>query len=533
MKYVLTPVLYDFKRSFIRLSTLLLLVLFIVGGVGLSYLAYSFFVQQLRPVNTCTTIVLSNGTALVRGIVYDVSGNLLDKATIKIYRVDTNEVLFEKEVSGNFSFTSNDLYDKLFKLIRSSSQQVSLAIRIEASVGEVEYPITSIDNVVDSSYRVNSTILTFLGGQFVSFNPLSSTSGERGYSEELREYVIRGYFHLILLSKKTGDARLVVYVFNYTSPSRVVEGFLEYNVTKSETVIPSITTSIHMQIIGSVENLTFKPIGRINSFARIFELELPMDKDLLILKLSLDRGESNFSYVGWINYEFLIPVENRYVQVLSGGTGLSLFSQFFPIVFLYLAYVLMAKPRSTGALEFILARPITRWDIYVTRYFAGVLVAFVSTALFTLAINVSNLVLLGLTLDLWSSILVYLGLTASLIAFYTLCYMLASSLRSGMYLATSIVLFFIFSLFWNVIVLLYTATVGGGFANYMENSYLLGYFNPLSPISYALYYIQYNYGLTQEIPTVNPVATVLAPTLWITILFTIGYMIFKKINITT
>lgn len=39
----MNPLLYDLKRTFVRISTLFFLVLFLVVGVGLSYLLYASY----------------------------------------------------------------------------------------------------------------------------------------------------------------------------------------------------------------------------------------------------------------------------------------------------------------------------------------------------------------------------------------------------------------------------------------------------------------------------------------------------------
>lgn len=43
MKKSIIPILYDLKRSIIRLSTITLLVIFILLGIGVSYTTANFF----------------------------------------------------------------------------------------------------------------------------------------------------------------------------------------------------------------------------------------------------------------------------------------------------------------------------------------------------------------------------------------------------------------------------------------------------------------------------------------------------------
>jgi hypothetical protein len=48
---ILTPVLHDFKRGMLRLSTLIILALFIAGGLGLTYLLRYQFLTTATPLN--------------------------------------------------------------------------------------------------------------------------------------------------------------------------------------------------------------------------------------------------------------------------------------------------------------------------------------------------------------------------------------------------------------------------------------------------------------------------------------------------
>jgi ABC-2 type transport system permease protein len=80
---------------------------------------------------------------------------------------------------------------------------------------------------------------------------------------------------------------------------------------------------------------------------------------------------------------------------------MGIFITFFPVVVLYLVYIYVAKPRSQGALEFVLARPITRLELYITRLFAGVLVVLTATALFYAALVLAIYLHTGVLLDLY------------------------------------------------------------------------------------------------------------------------------------
>lgn len=139
-------------------------------------------------------------------------------------------------------------------------------------------------------------------------------------------------------------------------------------------------------------------------------------------------------------------------QALAGSVGVSLLETFFPVVVLYLVYVYVAKPRAQGALEFVLARPITRLELYVTRYFAGVLVVLAATAFCCIALTTSIYFIAETSLDPCSVALLYAGL--SLVAFYSLCYLFSALTSSTKYIVVSVMAYIVFALLWGLLVYL-------------------------------------------------------------------------------
>jgi len=504
------PIVYDFRRAFIRISTLLFLVIFALGGMGLSYLSYNMFVQQYPQVNLVAVAIDNGSNYMLRGIVYDAMGRIVDRATLHL--IDSRGYEMKSyDIPGNFTINDKELVGKN-----------PVEIMVETTLGE-----TTIRAKALGSPNITGFSAAFFAENYISLSPRIGGTENEPLALKLPSFAA---VRLIVISKLTGEARLFILGMNVSDPENPMPCWsIDYNCTGvSFGDRGRVGIIAHTEI--NYENLVYNRLGTLHDYVGVYTLNIEPEKNVLVLRL---RGGGNTALYGSINYGLMIPVEAVYAGVTVGGSGLSLFIQFFPMLFLYLAYTLMAKPRSIGALEFVLARPVTRWDIYLTRWVAGVLVAVVSAAVFIVSLAAGETVFLGIVFPGDKLALMFLGVMASLIVFYTLCYAMASSLRSGLYLGLAIGVYLLFALFWGAIVLMVTILSGSGWAHYTEIAYMMSYFNPLGPSTLATYYIQQDYGLVQEVSTVNPVAGVFAPIIWVVLLFILGYMAFKRINLSS
>jgi A/G-specific adenine glycosylase len=148
----------------------------------------------------------------------------------------------------------------------------------------------------------------------------------------------------------------------------------------------------------------------------------------------------------------------------------------------------LAKPRAVGALEFVLSMPVTRRDIYAVRFLAGVLTAITVSGVLVAVTTASTIAMLKASVDLTHVALLWLGLAISLIATYSLFYMLSTALRGGSYLAIAILAYI---LLWFALPIAATAiaiTIGG-VSKVAEVSNITKYINPQVLFSYITSYI--------------------------------------------
>jgi len=536
VKGMLTPILYDFKRSILRFSTIVTIVLFTLAGLGLSYAALTG-ISQLYPYTNIIALALNRGgECYVTGLVFDLAGNPSNAKLVVLNRDGAS--VYEKELSGNFTLVDREICNILGKIPESDLRFVlrskygewavsvtTLGVPIGNESVLASFMYTSSLNTVEA-YLSNTTSVSGATTLVVSGGGLGA-SVTREFKPPQQPVVGVLIARLVVLSWGRGDAKLFIAAVNYTDPELKPYASISYSLYKF-----TAGSGIGVDFF---ENLTYTTIGSMQgSYIGVFNFKLGRRGDANTLVSRIEHG--NVSNYVLIPLTQLVSAEQISAHgMISLGISYNLFVQFFPIVVLYLAYVLMAKPRSTGALEFVVARPVTRWDVYLTRFLAGVLTIAVASAVFILGLNVGNFVVFKTSLDFYANTILYAGLVAGLTVFYSLCYMIASSTRSGRYLALAIVLYALFALFWSLIVLLYSYAAGGGLANYTENTYKLSYFNPLAPAStHAPLYVGAHYNLSQLSEDVlNPALVYLTPIAWIAACFTIGYYAFRKANLTS
>ncbi len=514
MRTVIGPALYDFRRLFLRPVTVILLVFFTVSGIGLTLLAYQAFSAQSQ-LNAVVVASLCNGTGVFRGVVVDSLGRGVGKAKI-VFALRDGGVVGSLEVSGPiFTVRNNTLFSALEKVMDSNASM--LYARVEANEFSTDLPLTS--SFVAESCRVAEFSNGFTS---LEWSPEANATSMAFPVEGRLPLVsmVRAGFKLVLLDKRLGDAIVVLYAYNLSDGSPVKARF-EYNV--SETSMGG-GGPISIVVTVSPENLTFQPLGVVEGFA-YKPVRVDPHADTFTVRVRL----GNTTMAGSINYAFLVPARSAFVNALL-DIGVSLFLELFPVLYLYLAYVFMAKPRSSGVLEFILARPVTRWDVYVTRYAAGALTVAVTSAVFIASIGIAAYMLAGGVKPSALTTL-YIGVAGSLLAFYTLFYAIAASLRPGSYLAASIALYLLYTMFWGLVLVAFSFATGKGFAGIDEAGYILGYLSPRGLATYTIYYIKLDYGIVAESEAVIAPLVALSGAAWVVLLYTLGYLVFRRANL--
>jgi len=192
-----------------------------------------------------------------------------------------------------------------------------------------------------------------------------------------------------------------------------------------------------------------------------------------------------------------VPIE---VTNVAAGFFSGLLGFFIPLMAIIGSYSSYGKDRLTGVLESVLARPVTRLSLGVSRYLST-MIAFVLAV--AASVGVVDLILdsVGgsfLSQSYVSAIIA--GLVVEVAAFTGLIFLLSHLFRStGTLLGISIGLFVVLDFFWSIIIFLLTSLLGGtpGSAVALQATYLSYYANPAQFISLVnVYVLQSSSGLS-------------------------------------
>ena len=584
------PVLYDFKRGVLRRSVIAALAIFVLVGVGIAYSTAAAMASapSLQQPLLYSYIDPGSGDFKLEALLLDpelrpVDGELRYK--VGCY----NETkLMESLPKGAYSYAEQvEALRKLVRVVdegvaRSSGGRVSVAKRVRDLVGlnltcqlivnvttvygtltqtfepfstQVYDPVEVgnrtvyvVVRVPEPFYRTNIRLangairlpspLDISGGEVQQAPPWRGTTTAVIGSYTLVVGEALGYVSLSLHTVYTAKSERPLLLVSLHSPEDVeLEVYLERS---NATGVPEF---LNVSDVGRY----FERVGAVRSGVSLLELDVellkrpgvPVRQFLRVVLLA--RSGSSTLYAATVQYVRALEagLARRLVAAqISSGVGAGVFTAFFPVVALYLVYVYVAKPRAQGALEFVLARPITRLDLYVTRFSAGVLVVLASTALFYLALLLSIYYFTGVLLDLHSIALLYAGMVLSFLAYYSFFYLLSTLTAGTTYVVVSVVAYLVFSVLWQLLVALFTVSIGGfavGVGEELTKAlYTSYYFTPAGAYHFMQYYYQVQVGgrtVPAVEPVLNPWLVGVSISAWIAVPALLGWLVFRRANL--
>ncbi|MCC6035126.1 MAG: ABC transporter permease [Desulfurococcaceae archaeon] len=579
----MNPIFYDFKRGVLRISVIVTLVIFTLAGVGVAYAILAFIATMPNPQQQVLHSYIDTSTGefklevlLLNPDLKPIDGEIsyklgcynattlrqlqedlqLGKITPEVYEEEFEKLLriIDEDVVRSSSgrvvvvknlreYISRDLIYKLYINVTTVYGTIVQAIRTGA--GTLYFPLEVNNKTVYvlvstpipfaiSSIRVTKDTITTASQETLIATPIPSAVVSVGVVGEV-EMKSPGIVSTSLYALGFEKSLLITSLYSFKDV--YFDVYIEkLNVTE----IPKTLS------INDIEKY-FEHVGVVHSGIGVLELNMtllerglrPIQPSLYVLLVS--RSENSTMYA--ITRTNISPLQGGVTKMIVstqivGSVGVSLFITFFPVIVLYLVYIYIAKPRAQGALEFVLARPITRFELYTTRYFAGVLVVLVATVLFYTALVLSVYFFTGVLLDLYQSILLYAGLSLALIAFYSLCYMLSAFTSGTRYIVVSVITYMVFSILWNLLVYLVVISLRGfgvGLAQeLMRAQYTSYYFTPLG-IYYFMQYYYTVYVTGESVLTIesiiNPLFICISTITWITIPVVLGWLVFKKTSL--
>lgn len=322
-------------------------------------------------------------------------------------------------------------------------------------------------------------------------------------------------YHNIKYSGTTNSSGVAVFKFNYYNEDNNVMFSYSYFVTTVTRVV-SIKSSYNAQldVIPVGENIVrivaiFVPPSEGGSLSIYYKLITNITDTSIFRIPDANYIRSNYVFLANVSQYFQtleLKLPNSSVGLIVYGVydnsvvpGRPLFpgsvpsnlsisntyviitpiASLIPLMVLILSYSLYAKDKYSGVLEFLLARPVTRAGLLLTRYFGIGIGSVIATLI---AIGITALVatvIFGVVLSPFGIIVLALTIIAELLAllgFFMLIAQLVPS--SGLYLGTTIGIWIIFNFFYSlIIVFVYAYTKNSMLLNILYYINIVDYYN--------------------------------------------------------
>ncbi|BCU69902.1 ABC transporter permease subunit [Stygiolobus caldivivus] len=287
-------------------------------------------------------------------------------------------------------------------------------------------------------------------------------------------------------------------------------------------IVPMENATVHLEYYSASGLLANRTVEVTALKPEVLTLPVPHNTKYVTCSVTLPDGKPGMAYnITVYPYTLL----GDYV-VREYPTALGLFSSFFPFVVAYLGYSMFSTPRNNGSLEFLLARPITKRELYFNRYLSNLLTVVIASLLVNLAALLVFTSFIGLPPLYTVMTLEVVSLSAYMAAFLSLTYMGGGISRyKQLSIAIPIAMYFVSvsigavtafnpSLFW--LIYLTPSALGEYISSYLLTSV---------PV------FSLGQGVPISIPTVSLPLSIASSVLWVVVPLLIGYLAFKKEDI--
>jgi len=537
----ITAVIYDFKRSLMKKSVILVMAISILLGIGLSYVLYASLLQgmNLDDINVRAYMIAINNKIYLLGAVYDSKGDPINNAVAKLYLGDNPLIEASSDVKGLF-FAEKEI--NLSDILRADLSFLRLTLyvggkSINTSAEIRQFSTTpSMRSLRDGLYVVVELYRdsVYVLGRSTIFGAISTNSSLQPNDVFLSFTVLHrnnDVYKIMIFGIRVVNNSITPINTNilYTVANRSI--FIQeiVNMTPAPRINIIIQRSITLKP-SVFEKLRFEYLTNMTDYVEIKEIKLSGEsKDLDTLILKVPFSDNTYVFTAGIIYRYS-PLYTTLIMSLSSSGGIFFFT--LSIVVLFLVNSMMAKPRSSGELEYILSKPLTRDDLYLIRYASILLAILFMVLILLLTLSSFTYVLLKISYDFDTLLKLFIGLTGSLIALLSLFYSIATGLRSGLYMGVSIGLFVILIFLWDSLMFAVGIALSGTqsfqeISRFVEES---TYFNPRVLVRYVFSELTSTFIEGQE-PVLKLPLVLISWGLWTFIPFIIGLLRFRRINL--
>lgn len=458
---------------------------------------------------------------------------------------------------------------------------LSTLLSYEASVNYNSTPITSRTPALNYGYYIdgnNVTIVTYAfdpygqpySGLNINFNDQGvahpSVSNSKGFANETFSYnatetasISLNYNYTIFGTSFTspkitvGITPLIPYsgysitpgILNSANSSNI--GFQIMYVGPNGTTSPQLTAYVGTYAVGEtsatlIANSTYHE--SVSGFV-VKDIFPTTPSDLLNKTFALVfegpggiylHPSGNLAYyVGKLSY--YVPMTQSLLQnlVLSGiGTTLGLL---VPILGIFTAYLTYGKDRTTGVLESVMKRPVSRQGIVTSRFLANSFSIAVAVVISTIIGDLMIHYFFGMFLTGYFLVFFFWTYAVEGLSFLALMYMFSHLVRTqSALLGVAISLFIMMDIFWLIIP---AAILGGLGISRVSSTYIIGNvaFGYASPAGYGTlvqFFFTKHIGFLSTV-AVNPASygvtellLAIAGLLWMTVPFGTTYYLAKR-----
>lgn len=238
--------------------------------------------------------------------------------------------------------------------------------------------------------------------------------------------------------------------------------------------------------------------------------------------------------VGLSKLSVYVPMTQTRLQNLVFSGGSSILGLFIPLLAIFAGYLTYGKDRTSGVLESVLKRPVTRGELITTRFLANTIAIFVAGSLAMLVTDVIYNHYFGMYLTAqFIGQLIWTYLVEG-VAFLAVVYLISHVVKSqGALLGAAIALFVVMDLFWSIIPVAVISAMGISSTSsaYVTINILFDYISPAGYSGLVQAFLNGKLGSFGGI-SINPSAygitgltLAIAGILWMLIPFIVAYML--------
>ncbi|ARM75237.1 ABC transporter permease subunit [Acidianus manzaensis] len=508
------PFVYDFKRTFLRFSTIFFLIIFSLAGIGVSYLVFHFTISVNEStyvkINDVAVYFNNNGSSEIIGYVFNNLGNPIPNAKVQILNANATHIIATTNTNTSGYFKIESLPTSGYIRIIYNSQEINETYSPSVSVTTVNSSTTTHHHIFSLSAVTPSS------SNSVSF---STTEFASAFTDASGSFAV---YSFIIVNAHNGKADLIV--ASTEKNANLSYSFTNYPLYQPASIIVSASSQ------NSTVNSNVKTLA-ISNYIQTFTISVPSQPEYINFELVQNSTENGLTSLPLVSSLFY-PHSSAFSSIVTSAiSNAGIFASFFPILMFYLAYTILAKPRDSGALLFLLSKPVTRREIYTNRLLGGSLTGVVAALAYALVtygvIDYLVFSVAGVSVPINVLLLSFAGIAIELVAFYSLVLMLPTFIKSaGANIGLSIFLYFLFGIIWDIF-----SIIIGGPSNSAKVSYELDYFNPFGIVTFAEYYIESPYTFTNSYGVIHLPLVILSSALWIIIPAIIGLQRIKKIDI--